>query len=59
MPHFSIALLSSYWIGLNDFGKGDGDVKIGYRTIKTAIGVPVAILIAKFIGLSNFISVSS
>jgi len=31
-------------------------VKIGYRTIKTAIGVPVAILIAQFIGLSNFIS---
>lgn len=56
MPHFSITLLSSYWIGLNDFGKGDGDVKIGYRTIKTAIGVPVAILIAQFIGLSNFIS---
>jgi|SRR5690625_309799 len=31
-------------------------MKIGYRTIKTAVGVPVAIFIAQFVGLSNFIS---
>lgn len=31
-------------------------MKIGYRTIKTAIGVPIAIFIAQFIGLSNFTS---
>lgn len=31
-------------------------MKIGYRTIKTAIGVPIAIFIAQFVGLSNFTS---
>ncbi len=31
-------------------------VKIGYRTIKTAIGTPVAIAIAQFLGLTNFVS---
>lgn len=31
-------------------------MKIGYRTIKTAIGVPIAIFIAQLIGLSNFTS---
>src|SRR5690625_3803283 len=29
---------------------------IGYRTIKTAIGTPLAISLAQFIGLTNFIS---
>lgn len=31
-------------------------MKIGYRTIKTAIGTPVAISIAQLLGLSNFVS---
>jgi uncharacterized membrane protein YgaE (UPF0421/DUF939 family) len=31
-------------------------VKIGYRTIKTAIGTPIAIMIAQGLGLTNFIS---
>jgi len=31
-------------------------VKIGYRTIKTAIGAPIAISIAQLIGLTNFVS---
>ncbi|MBY7143425.1 aromatic acid exporter family protein [Virgibacillus sp. NKC19-3] len=31
-------------------------MKIGYRTIKTAIGVPIAISIAQFLGLTNFVS---
>ncbi|MFD2045943.1 aromatic acid exporter family protein [Ornithinibacillus salinisoli] len=31
-------------------------MKIGYRTIKTAIGTPVAVLIAQLLGISNFIS---
>lgn len=31
-------------------------MRIGYRTIKTAIGTPIAISIAQFIGLTNFIS---
>ena len=31
-------------------------MKIGYRTIKTAIGVPIAILIAQLFGLTNFTS---
>jgi uncharacterized membrane protein YgaE (UPF0421/DUF939 family) len=31
-------------------------VKIGYRTIKTAIGTPVSISIAQLLGLSNFVS---
>jgi uncharacterized membrane protein YgaE (UPF0421/DUF939 family) len=31
-------------------------VKIGYRTIKTAIGAPVAISIAQLLGLTNFVS---
>lgn len=31
-------------------------MKIGYRTIKTAVGVPIAIFIAQLIGLSNFTS---
>ncbi len=36
--------------------KGVIKVKIGYRTIKTAIGTPLAISIAQFLGLSNFVS---
>lgn len=31
-------------------------MKIGYRTIKTAIGTPVAITIAQLLGLTNFVS---
>src|SRR5690625_1721616 len=31
-------------------------MKIGYRTIKTAIGTPIAIAIAQVIGLSNVVS---
>lgn len=31
-------------------------MKIGYRTIKTAIGTPVAISIAQLLGVSNFVS---
>ncbi|WP_026906633.1 aromatic acid exporter family protein [Paucisalibacillus globulus] len=31
-------------------------MKIGYRTIKTAIGTPIAIVIAQALGLSNFTS---
>ncbi|GEN85439.1 aromatic acid exporter family protein [Oceanobacillus sp. FSL W8-0428] len=31
-------------------------MKIGYRTLKTAIGTPVAISLAQWVGLSNFIS---
>ncbi|GIO21860.1 aromatic acid exporter family protein [Oceanobacillus sp. J11TS1] len=31
-------------------------MKIGYRTIKTAIGTPISISLAQWIGLSNFIS---
>lgn len=31
-------------------------MRIGYRTIKTAIGVPVAISIAQFIGINHFVS---
>ncbi|CDQ39722.1 MULTISPECIES: aromatic acid exporter family protein [Virgibacillus] len=31
-------------------------MKIGYRTIKTAIGTPIAIWIAQLLGLSNFVS---
>jgi len=31
-------------------------VKIGYRTIKTAIGAPIAISIAQLLGLTNFVS---
>lgn len=31
-------------------------MKIGYRTIKTAIGVPIAITIAGWLGLTNFVS---
>jgi uncharacterized membrane protein YgaE (UPF0421/DUF939 family) len=31
-------------------------VKIGYRTIKTAIGTPIAIVIAQLLGLTNFTS---
>lgn len=32
------------------------NVKIGYRTIKTAIGTPIAISIAQLIGVTNFVS---
>ncbi|MGM8213351.1 aromatic acid exporter family protein [Virgibacillus sp. W0430] len=31
-------------------------MKIGYRTIKTAIGTPIAISIAQLLGVSNFVS---
>ncbi|WP_047985386.1 aromatic acid exporter family protein [Ornithinibacillus californiensis] len=31
-------------------------MKIGYRTVKTAIGTPIAIIIAQYLGLSNFTS---
>ncbi|AXI09408.1 hypothetical protein CUC15_10965 [Oceanobacillus zhaokaii] len=31
-------------------------MKIGYRTIKTAIGTPIAVSIAQLIGLTNFVS---
>lgn len=31
-------------------------MKIGYRTIKTAIGAPIAISIAQLLGLTNFVS---
>ncbi|OZU90028.1 hypothetical protein CIL03_02510 [Virgibacillus indicus] len=31
-------------------------MKIGYRTIKTAIGTPIAISIAQLLGLTNFVS---
>lgn len=31
-------------------------MKIGYRTIKTAIGTPVSITIAQLLGLTNFVS---
>lgn len=31
-------------------------MKIGYRTIKTAIGVPLAISVAQVLGLTNFLS---
>ena len=31
-------------------------MKIGYRTIKTAIGTPLAISIAQFLGLTNFVT---
>lgn len=31
-------------------------MKIGYRTIKTAVGAPIAISIAQFLGLTNFVS---
>lgn len=31
-------------------------MKIGYRTIKTAIGTPLAISIAQLLGLTNFVS---
>jgi len=31
-------------------------VKIGYRTIKTAIGAPISISIAQLLGLTNFVS---
>ncbi|WP_152654686.1 aromatic acid exporter family protein [Oceanobacillus sp. CFH 90083] len=31
-------------------------MKIGYRTLKTAIGTPIAIYLAQWVGLSNFIS---
>ncbi|MUK87191.1 aromatic acid exporter family protein [Ornithinibacillus sp. L9] len=31
-------------------------MKIGYRTIKTAIGTPIAVLIAQLLGVTNFIS---
>lgn len=36
--------------------KGDFNVKIGYRTLKTAIGAPVAISIAQLLGVTNFAS---
>lgn len=36
--------------------KGELTVKIGYRTIKTAIGIPLAISIAQMLGLTNFLS---
>src|SRR5690625_7510835 len=38
------------------YNKGDFNVKIGYRTIKTAIGAPIAISIAQLLGLTNFVS---
>ena len=31
-------------------------MKIGYRTIKTAIGTPIAISVAQLLGLTNFVS---
>ncbi|MEC5422314.1 aromatic acid exporter family protein [Virgibacillus sp. C22-A2] len=31
-------------------------MKIGYRTIKTAVGTPIAISIAQLLGLTNFVS---
>ncbi|RDW21982.1 aromatic acid exporter family protein [Oceanobacillus chungangensis] len=31
-------------------------MKIGYRTIKTAIGTPIAVSIAQLLGLTNFVS---
>ncbi|WP_080874303.1 aromatic acid exporter family protein [Oceanobacillus timonensis] len=31
-------------------------MKIGYRTLKTAVGTPISISLAQWIGLSNFIS---
>lgn len=36
--------------------KGEKRVKIGYRTIKTAIGTPISIVIAQALGLTNFTS---
>lgn len=36
--------------------KGDFDVKIGYRTIKTALGAPIAIWIAQLLGMTNIVS---
>src|SRR5690625_3032197 len=38
------------------YNKGDFNVKIGYRTIKTAIGAPISISIAQLLGLTNFVS---
>src|SRR5699024_12655849 len=32
------------------------NLKIGYRTIKTAIGTPIAISIAQFMGLTNVVT---
>lgn len=32
------------------------NLKIGYRTIKTAIGTPIAISLAQFMGLTNFVT---
>lgn len=40
------------WLDL----EGELTVKIGYRTIKTAIGTPLAISIAQVLGLTNFLS---
>ncbi len=31
-------------------------MKIGYRTIKTAVGTPIAISIAQFLELENFVT---
>lgn len=31
-------------------------MKIGYRTLKTAVGTPIAVSLAQWVGLSNFIS---
>lgn len=31
-------------------------MKIGYRTLKTAVGAPIAVSLAQWVGLSNFIS---
>ncbi len=31
-------------------------MKIGYRTIKTAIGTPLAISVAQLLGVTNFVS---
>lgn len=43
---------------MGDFQKDKGGlyVKIGFRTIKTALGAPVAIWIAQLLGLTNFAS---
>jgi uncharacterized membrane protein YgaE (UPF0421/DUF939 family) len=39
-----------------NMGKGDSTMKIGYRTLKTAVGAALAIAIAQLIGLHNFAS---
>lgn len=55
--HDHVGIYSSKPYFLLIVGKERGDaMRIGYRTIKTAIGAPLAIWLAQLIGLTNFMT---